>query len=164
MATHRVAWMTITILIIISLLCHTPSAITDQILNTAQKKLDAITKKSAEASSRGLVNISGYDFEKFISRGPRPYFCLVILTALSSGNCQPCEQLNPAIEELAGIVEEQRAKIADSRPNDVDIFVVNADFANNRNVFQKLGLSTAPMVVLVPPSKSRKEIPLSKFF
>jgi len=134
----------------------------DEIRLAGELKLNEMIEKSAAAN--GYIDIQGSDFEKFITRGPRPYYSLVILTALSSGNCQPCEQLNPAIQELAGIVEEQRAKIADSRPNDVDIFVVNADFANNRNVFQKLGLSTAPMVVLVPPSKSRKEIPLSKFF
>lgn len=167
MASHRCAWIIIAILI--ALLCQTSSAITDQILNTAQKKLDAITKKSAEASSRGLVDISGSDFEKFITRGPRPYFCLVILTALSSGNCQPCEQLNPSIESLSALIEDQRHKIPRdidlySDNENVDVFVFNADFANNRAVFQKLGLSTAPTVVMIPPSKSKKEIPLGKFF
>lgn len=66
-------------------------------------------------------------------------------------------------------MEDQRSKI--SRDGEVfgngdnmDVFIMNADFANNRNVFQKLGLSTAPTLVLVPPTKSKKEIPLGKFF
>ena len=95
----------------------------------------------------------------------------MILTALSSGNCQPCEQLNPTIEDLAKIIEEQRNKIHRNEDNDaslfegdMDVFIMNADFANNRGSFQKLGLSTAPTLVMVPPSKSKKEIPLTKFF
>ena len=129
-----------------------------------------------------FINTSSSNFktkQKFITRGPRPYYCLVILTALSSGNCQPCEQLNPSIEELAKIIESQRDKIKRidndgdndgnnnnlfSNNDNLDVFILNADFSNNRNVFQKLGLSTAPTLVMVPPSKSKKEIPLSKFF
>lgn len=92
------------------------------------------------------------------------------MTALSSGNCQPCEQLNPSIEELAAIIEDQRDKLNRDEDlqklfgGDIDVFIMNADFANNRGSFQKLGLSTAPTVVMVPLSKSKKEIPLSKFF
>eukprot|EP00484_Ammonia_sp_Unknown_P022697 CAMPEP_0197027980 /NCGR_PEP_ID=MMETSP1384-20130603/7813_1 /TAXON_ID=29189 /ORGANISM="Ammonia sp." /LENGTH=369 /DNA_ID=CAMNT_0042456915 /DNA_START=57 /DNA_END=1166 /DNA_ORIENTATION=+ len=149
------------------------NAVSDEVLTQAQDKLDDLLAKSSAGSSgkKGFVEIAGSDFEKFITRGPRPYYALVVLTAMSSGNCQPCEQLNPSIEELAKIVEEQRDKItrgdasslfADN--SNTDIFVLNADFANNRGVFQKLGLSTAPTLVLVPPSKTKKEIPLSKFF
>merc|ERR1719464_2393906 len=103
---------------IISLLSFTPSAITDQIMKSADKKLADLREKAAESSNLGLIDISGSDFEKFITRGPRPYFCLVILTALSSGNCQPCEQLNPSIQTLSALVEDQRHKIS----RDADLY------------------------------------------
>jgi len=153
--------------LILSLLTIQSHAISDAVLKTSQDKLDEMMEKSG--ANNGFIDISGSDFEKFITRGPRPYFSLLILTALSSGNCAPCEQLNPALEELGRIVEDQRSKIPRSdgvfsSGEHSDVFVVNADFANNRNAFQKLGLSTAPQLVLVPPTKSKKEIPLSKFF
>eukprot|EP01083_Nonionella_stella_P200722 734806_1 len=157
---------------ILSLLSRTPmAAISEEILSQSQKKLDDLIEKSATGSNKkaGFIEISGSDFEKFITRGPRPYYSFVILTALSSGNCQPCEQLNPSIEQLAKIIEDQRRKInRDSAlfqdNSNTDVFVFNADFVNNRNAFQKLGLSTAPTLVMVPPSKSKKEIPLGRFF
>jgi len=153
--------------LIFALLTIQSHAVTDAVLKTSQDKLDQMLDKSS--SNKGLIDISGNDFEKFITRGPRPYFSMVILTALSSGNCAPCEQLNPAMEELGKMMEDQRSKISRSGElfsdsGHTDVFMVNADFANNRNVFQKLGLSTAPTLVLVPPTKSKKEIPLSKFF
>ena len=77
--------------------------------------------------------------------------------------------MNPAIESLAKTIEEQREKIPTdnglySDTDNVDVFILNADFSNNRGTFQKLGLSTAPTLVMIPPSKSKKEIPLAKFF
>eukprot|EP00485_Elphidium_margaritaceum_P016520 CAMPEP_0202728066 /NCGR_PEP_ID=MMETSP1385-20130828/185440_1 /ASSEMBLY_ACC=CAM_ASM_000861 /TAXON_ID=933848 /ORGANISM="Elphidium margaritaceum" /LENGTH=370 /DNA_ID=CAMNT_0049394313 /DNA_START=1131 /DNA_END=2243 /DNA_ORIENTATION=+ len=148
-------------------------SVSEEITLQAQEKLEELLTKSAAGSNGhpGLIEIAGSDFEKFITRGPRPYYLLVVLTAISSGNCQPCEQINPAIQALAKTVEEQRSKIDHSdaselwaNPEQTDVFIINADFANNRNVFQRLGLSTAPSIVLVPPSKSRKEIPLARFF
>ena len=62
MSTFRVAWMTL-VITLISLLCYTPSAISDQIMNAAEKKLADLREKSAEASSLGLVDISGSEFE-----------------------------------------------------------------------------------------------------
>merc|ERR1719206_1340667 len=108
MATSRAAWM----LCILALLCSQSHAMSDEIRLAGELKLNEMIEKSAAAN--GYIDIQGSDFEKFISRGPRPYFCLVILTALSSGNCQPCEQLNPEIESLAKIIEDQRNKISDS--------------------------------------------------
>eukprot|EP01084_Bolivina_argentea_P022435 41691_1 len=173
MAIQQPIWFSITL--IFSLLYYQSSAITEEILNQSQEKLDDLIQRSEAGSDKtaGLVEISGSDFEKFISRGPRPYYSLVILTALSSGNCQPCEQLHPSIKELAQTIEEQRNKILRNNNDDgnifsdsdnMDVFILNADFSNNRNVFQKLGLSTAPTLVMVPPSKTKKEIPLNRFF
>jgi len=154
-------WERPSILFLVSFLIVQSLAISPELLGTAQSKLDEMLQRSK--SKGGLIEISGSDFEKFISRGPRPYFSLLVLTALSSGNCAPCEQLQPAIEDLAKMMADQRAKI--DRPDtlfsggngQVDVFVVSADFQNNRNVFQKLGLSTAPTVVLVPPSKTKNQ-------
>ena len=54
-----------------------------------QEKLNDLIETSK--SDNGLIKIKGSDFEKYITKGPRPYFSLVVLTALQSGNCSPCE-------------------------------------------------------------------------
>ena len=64
MATSPIALMTFAIAII-SLFCHTPSAISDEIINVAEKKLASLREKAADASNLGLIDINGADFEVF---------------------------------------------------------------------------------------------------
>lgn len=94
--------------------------------------------------------------QTYISRGPRRYWLVAVLTAVDQGNCEPCKNLQPEVEQLAAMAHSERS------PGSDHVFVANVDFLKNREVFQKLGLATAPSVILVPPTKSRKVTPLKR--
>jgi len=61
---------------------------------------------------------------------------------------------------LAKMIQEQRNKNEKANP----IFVMEADFNDNKETFKNMGLNAAPMMVLIPPTNTKKQIPLNKFF
>ena len=54
----------------------------------ALKKLTELREKSQD---EGMISIREDDFSRYVTKGPRQYWGLVVLTAVGGGNCQPCE-------------------------------------------------------------------------
>lgn len=81
-----------------------------------------------------------------LTTGPRNYTAVVLLTALEPRiGCQLCREFGPEYELLA------KSWLAEHAPTDGLIFG-ELDFANARTTFQKLQLTTAPVLYLFPPS------------
>ncbi|RPB16552.1 hypothetical protein P167DRAFT_516630 [Morchella conica CCBAS932] len=81
-----------------------------------------------------------------LTTGPRNYTAVVLLTALEPRiGCQLCREFGPEYELLA------KSWAAEHAPTDGLIFS-ELDFANARTTFQKLQLTTAPVLYLFPPS------------
>lgn len=81
-----------------------------------------------------------------LTTGPRNYTAVVLLTALESRiGCQLCREFGPEYDLLA------KSWAVDHTPTD-GLFFAELDFANARTTFQKLQLTTAPVLFLFPPS------------
>ncbi|GAA5930932.1 hypothetical protein JCM3775_000756 [Rhodotorula graminis] len=109
-------------------------------------KYRALSKKSG-----GLLSLSTQQFDELT--GPqRDYSLTVVLTALGAQyKCQPCQLLQPEYTALAK--QWNSARKGDGE----DHFFAYVDFANGPEVFQRLGLQTAPTFQLYMPTEGPRK-------
>ena len=82
-----------------------------------------------------------------ITKGPRDYATVVLLTALDPKfGCSACHEFQPEWELLA------RSWQKGDRKGDSRTLFAELDFANGRNTFQSLSLQHAPVLFLFPPT------------
>lgn len=128
--------------------------------------------KGAAEQSGGIVSLDSAGFKEYINNGPRPYHLLVSLTAIGPRtNCQVCHHVHAEMSALATAYEKQRqsreARIAsgeeDEDPDYKPTFFVSIDVTHNREIFDALGLNTAPTVTVVPPKLTAGTPEVGKF-
>jgi len=89
-----------------------------------------------------------------ITLAPRNYTAVVLLTALDARyGCQLCKEFQPEFELTA------KSWAAKHRGNDGLFFSV-LDFNVGKNTFSKLGLTTAPIMYLFPPTEGPDADPM----
>lgn len=88
--------------------------------------------------------------------GPdREWNAVVQLTAMGDQfKCAPCRQFNPNFNAVAKSWQSKAP--ADKKDT---IFFATLDFADGRDIFQKLGLSSAPVLNVWPPAKGPHKKP-----
>ncbi|KAI5807451.1 hypothetical protein DFH27DRAFT_511169 [Peziza echinospora] len=117
---------------------------------TKETKLQRITKLAV--SSPGPIKLNDKTFDD-ITSGPRNYTSLVLLTALDPRfACHLCLQFQPDYELIA-------RSWMKSRKDDEALFFSYLDFADGRATFNKLGLTSAPILYLYPATYGPNAIP-----
>ncbi|RPB29570.1 hypothetical protein L211DRAFT_832278 [Terfezia boudieri ATCC MYA-4762] len=120
---------------------HAAAASTPQ-KETKLQRLTSLATSSAR-SGPGPISLSDKSFEDLTS-APRNYTALVLLTALDPRfGCHLCKEFQPEFDLLA---TSWLKKHKDSN----GFFFANLDFSNGRQTFQKLGLTSAPVLYLFP--------------
>ncbi|GJN91011.1 hypothetical protein Rhopal_004025-T1 [Rhodotorula paludigena] len=106
------------------------------------EKYRALSKKSG-----GLLSLSAAQYDELTST-PRDYSVSIVLTALGSQyKCQPCQILQPEYVALAKQWNGARKQDGE------DHLFAYLDFHNGPEVFQRLGLQTAPTFHLYMPTE-----------
>ncbi|KAJ3372025.1 oligosaccharyl transferase subunit ost3/OST6 [Allomyces arbusculus] len=133
----RVRWMAILATLIVALL-----------LSVAVPRVDAYTmgfkhKKMASVTKESGVMILDANAFNVITEAPRNYSVVVVLTAMSPQiGCAACHQFEPEFKA----VSYSRSKTPGQHP----LHFASIDFESGREVFQRLGLQSAPNVFLYP--------------
>ncbi|CAZ81880.1 unnamed protein product [Tuber melanosporum] len=103
------------------------------------------TALTAGSKLKGIVKLNDTLYTE-LTAAPRNYSAVVLLTALDQRfNCLLCQEFQPEYELLA------KSWIARHRSSD-GLFFGELDFANAKATFQKLQLTTAPILYLFPPT------------
>ncbi|GAA5857818.1 hypothetical protein JCM8547_005991 [Rhodosporidiobolus lusitaniae] len=98
-------------------------------------------------SSNGLLSLTAAQYDELVAQ-PRDYSVSVVLTALGAQyKCQPCQLLQP---EYAAVAKQwQHAKKEDGEEH----FFAYVDFQTGPEIFQRLGLQSAPAFQLWHPTE-----------
>ncbi|TNY21865.1 hypothetical protein DMC30DRAFT_362591 [Rhodotorula diobovata] len=109
-------------------------------------KYRTLSKKSG-----GLLSLSAQQFDELT--GPsRDYSVSIVLTALGSQyKCHPCQLLQP---EYAALAKQWSSA---GKGQDEEHFFAYLDFQNGPEVFQRLGLQTAPTFQLYMPTEGPRK-------
>lgn len=124
------------------------------------------TEKLAELASKngGVIKLDPALYD-VITAPDREWNAVVHLTAMGDQfKCGPCRQFNPSFNAVA---KSWHSKAPADKKNTV--FFATLDFADGKDVFSKLGLSSAPVLNVWPPAKgphkkSGKAVPWSYDF
>lgn len=109
---------------------------------TKLQRLTTLATNSAR-SGPGPISLTDKTFEDLTS-GPRNFTSLVLLTALDPRfGCHLCKEFQPEFELLA------KSWLKKHKDSD-GFFFANLDFSDGRQTFQKLGLTSAPVLYLFP--------------
>lgn len=115
---------------------------------TAAAAVDASTKFSAlsrNAAKPGLIQLTSSLYDTLVS-APRNYTSLILLTAMDAKfGCAMCKEFQPEYELLA------KSWAAQHKGGD-GLYITMLDFEKGKDVFMKLGLNTAPVLHLFPPT------------
>ncbi|KAF8477461.1 hypothetical protein BDZ91DRAFT_844103 [Kalaharituber pfeilii] len=129
----------LTFLLLLLSTTHTATA-----KETKLQRLTSLAVSSAK-SGPGPIVLNDKTFED-ITSGPRNYTAVVLLTALSPRfGCHLCQQFQPDFELLA------RSWLKAHKDSDA-LFWASLDFQAGKATFQKLGLTSAPILYLYPPT------------
>lgn len=104
----------------------------------------------AARSSNGIITVdtAGYDALLKGENGERDYGFTIVMTAMKPEfKCKPCHDFEPVYQTVA----HSWRKVKD--PKRDTHFFAELDFANGQEVFQRLGLQSAPTVYYYPPTK-----------
>ncbi|BGP70884.1 oligosaccharyltransferase complex subunit gamma [Rhodotorula toruloides] len=105
-------------------------------------KFRALAKRNG-----GLLSLDAASYDELTS-SPRDYSVSVVLTALGAQyKCQPCQLLQPEYTLLA------KQWSSTKKSSDEEHFFAYLDFQNGPEVFQRLGLQTAPVFQLFMPTE-----------
>ncbi|RPA88944.1 hypothetical protein L873DRAFT_1823719 [Choiromyces venosus 120613-1] len=111
----------------------------------ADSKVSKFTSLTAGSKLKGIVRLTDALYTEFTS-APRNYSAVVLLTALDQRfSCALCQEFQPEYELLA------KSWVAKHKSSD-GLFFGELDFADAKATFQKLQLTTAPILYLFPPS------------
>ncbi|KAI8376548.1 uncharacterized protein BYT42DRAFT_594368 [Radiomyces spectabilis] len=109
--------------------------------DTKKQKLLKLAKEN-----NGLVHLNSRSYSQF-TEGRRNYGIVVLLTALDDRfRCIPCREFDPEYRLVASSYQKTQDP---SR-----VFFGRLDFNDGQEIYQKLGLQTAPNVFYFPPSDS----------
>jgi len=112
-----------------------------------EDKLVKYSQLAASEPKAGLITLTN-DLYSEIVAAPRNYTAVVLLTALNPKfGCVLCRELHPEYELLA------KSWLGQHKDSDGLLFA-SLDFGAGRETFMKLGLNTAPVLYLFPPTVS----------
>jgi len=98
----------------------------------------------AASSPDGVIKLDSKTFDA-ITTGYREWSVVVQLTALGSEfKCAPCKQFDPNFRAVSKAWRKVPAKERDTH------FFASLDFQDGRDIFQRLGLNSAPFVNFYP--------------
>ncbi|KAI5820287.1 hypothetical protein BZA77DRAFT_302044 [Pyronema omphalodes] len=101
----------------------------------------------------GVIQLNN-ELYNAITTAPRNYTAVVLLTALAPQfGCQLCKDFQPEYDLLAKSWQAQHN-------NGDGLFFSSLDFQNGRETFMKLGLNTAPILYMFPPTVGPDADPL----
>jgi len=107
----------------------------------------------AAKSPEGIISVNGAGYDELLAGedGVRDYGVTVILTALPAQyKCTPCHEFQPVFRTVAAswnrVPKDQRAKH----------FFAQLDFSEGQEIFQRLGLQSAPTLYYYPPTTGAK--------
>ncbi|TGZ83381.1 hypothetical protein EX30DRAFT_394601 [Ascodesmis nigricans] len=124
-----------------------PSAFAKENTAAPSPKLEKFQKLTADpkASTAGLIKLNSALYND-ITSAPRDYSVMVLLTAMEPAfQCAMCKMFAPEYALLAKSWTKQH-------PNGDSLFFGELDFKNGKEAFMRLGVSTAPMLYLFPPT------------
>ncbi|KAF9577736.1 oligosaccharyl transferase subunit ost3/OST6, partial [Lunasporangiospora selenospora] len=102
--------------------------------------------QSMALENKGIVELDSALFDEFVST-PRNYSIVILFTAMGPQfQCTPCKQFEPEFK----LVASGWSRL----PEKSKLFYARLDFEVGQMVFQKLGMNTAPTVMLLSPAKS----------
>ncbi|PWW77132.1 hypothetical protein C7212DRAFT_277706 [Tuber magnatum] len=111
----------------------------------ADSKLSKFTSLTAGSKLKGIVRLNDALYTE-LTTAPRNYAAVVLLTALDKRfSCTLCQEFQPEYELLA------KSWIAKHKTSD-GLFFGQLDFADAKATFQRLQLTTAPILYLFPPT------------
>ncbi|KAF9321219.1 oligosaccharyl transferase subunit ost3/OST6 [Podila horticola] len=130
-----------------------PSSFSSSGLASAQPSGEALLAKkvarlSAKASAnKGIINLDSSAFEDVMSK-PRNYSVVVLFTAISPEfNCVPCLNFDPEYK----LVASGWSKLAEKS----QLYFSVLDFKAGQEIFQKMGMNSAPSVLYFPATASQ---------
>ncbi|RPA79697.1 hypothetical protein BJ508DRAFT_415833 [Ascobolus immersus RN42] len=98
-------------------------------------------------STNGLIRVDDPTFEALVT-GPRAYTSVILLTALDKRiGCDMCHLFQPDFELLAKSWWEKGPKEERHR-----LLFGSTDYSKAKGTFQKLGLTSAPVLYIFPPT------------
>ncbi|CUS11889.1 unnamed protein product [Tuber aestivum] len=111
----------------------------------ADSKLSKFTSLAAGSNLKGIVKLDDTLYTE-LTTAPRNYSAVVLLTALDHRfSCDLCQEFQPEYALLA------KSWIAKHKSGD-GLFFGQLDFADAKATFQRLQLTTAPILYLFPPT------------
>jgi len=135
----------------------------------AIKKMNWL-KRQTQREAGGIISLDESQWRDYIYSGLRPYYTLLSFTALApQQRCYICHASHAAISTIAQSYYDQEKdrllKESDSldspwtNEEHMPIFFVEVDARHGLELFQKLGLNSAPSIMLLPPKISDKTHP-----
>lgn len=121
----------------------------------ADRKVEELLEQSAN-SPHGLIEMGPRHVKDYILTKDRSYSIMVFFTALNpANNCGMCQEIHPETQILSEAYNLQR-----TGEEDHPLFFASVDYQDNEDVFRKMELTQAPVIILVP--RSRQKLSLSK--
>lgn len=141
---------------------------TPEMRRKGHEKLQTLLKRTAESSTR-MISFDTTQYHRYVSEGPRPYFLMLVYTALSAQhNCHYCHVANQALIPVAQAHYERNQQqialvlssntTADLADSQLPVFFVNVDMGRNPELFKELKFNQAPYMVLAPPRLGTKTL------
>jgi len=107
------------------------------------------------AANNGVINLDSATYE-LLTSPERTWSASVEFTALQKKRgCHPCHNFEPAWKEVAAIWSKVPAQHRNEH------FFATLDFDNGSQTFAKLGIATAPVVMVYPPREGPRKAPSS---
>lgn len=143
------------------LLAKKRAADTPEIRRKGHRKVEWLLAQTAKSSSR-MINFDSLAYHTYVNEGPRPYFLMIVYTALSSShNCPYCHMANDALIPVAQAHYARTQSLAsallsanstaDIPESDLPVFYANVDMARCGDIFKELKFTSAPYMLLAPP-------------
>lgn len=155
------------------LLAKKRAADTPEIRRKGHRKVEWLLAATAKSSTR-IINFDSLAYHTYVNEGPRPYFLMIVYTALSSShNCPYCHMANDALVPVAQAyysrTQNQAARLlsanstADIPESDLPVFYANVDMARCGDIFKELKFTSAPYMLLAPPRLSTNTLKSNVF-
>ncbi|EAU88527.1 dolichyl-diphosphooligosaccharide-protein glycotransferase [Coprinopsis cinerea okayama7 len=114
------------------------------------------------AANNGVIRLDGPTYD-LLTSPKRTWSASIQFTALDKKRaCHPCKDFDPSWNEVAAAWAKVDAEQKDQH------FFATLDFDHAPNVFQKLGIATAPVVFIYPPvegpRKAARPVPMKYDF
>ncbi|KAI5793273.1 hypothetical protein EDC01DRAFT_690843 [Geopyxis carbonaria] len=126
------------------LLLLAPLALVSAAVSSSASKFSSLLT-SGKAGKSGILQLTNSLYDDLVA-APRDYAAMVLLTAQDAKfGCQMCKEFAPEYELLASSWGRKHR-------DGGGLFFASLDFAKGRDTFMKLGLNTAPVLFLFPPT------------